>query len=206
MQSNEQQDFWSRKYAQEYIIKNSDFELSKGIKAWSKMLERTEQISTLLECGSNIGRNINFLNHVLPETDKSIIELSYEAFKIVTEKYKLDQAFNGTIVDSFFKPEEFDLVYTMGVLIHIHPDHLLDNLKKMYEYSSKYILIGEYFSRTPVMLEYQGEKDKLFKRDFGSYLIQHFDVKLLDYGFLWGYEYDHSGFDDITYWLFEKRN
>ena len=49
MQSNEQQDFWSRKYAKEYIIKNSDFELSKGIKAWSKMLERTEQIRTLLE-------------------------------------------------------------------------------------------------------------------------------------------------------------
>jgi hypothetical protein len=56
------------------------------------------------------------------------------------------------------------------------------------------------------MLEYQGEKDKLFKRDFGRYLMEHFDVKLLDYGFLWGHEYDHSGFDDITYWLFEKKS
>lgn len=204
MQLNEQQEFWSRKYAKDYISKNSDFELSKGIKAWSKMLDRTERINTLLECGSNIGRNINFLNFVLPETEKSIIELSLDAYKIVTEKYKLDQTYNGAIVDSSFKPATFDLVYTMGVLIHIHPDDLLDNLKKMYEYSSKYILIGEYFNRTPVMLEYQGEKDKLFKRDFGRYLMEHFDVKLLDYGFLWGHEYDHSGFDDITYWVFEK--
>jgi spore coat polysaccharide biosynthesis protein SpsF len=204
MGHNEQQDFWSRKYAKDYISKNSDFDLAKGIKAWSKMLERTEGISSLLECGSNIGRNINFLSYVLPESAKSLIELSSDAYKIVTEKYTISQSFNGSIVDSSFDQESFDLVFTIGVLIHIHPNDLLDNLKKMFEYSSKYILIGEYFNRTPVMLEYQGEKDKLFKRDFGRYLLEHFDVKLVDYGFLWGYEYDKSGFDDITYWVFEK--
>ena len=65
--------------------------------------------------------------------------------------------------------------------------------------------MGEYFSRTPVSIEYQGEKDKLFKRDFGKLFIENFDVKLLDYGFLWGHIYDVAGFDDVTWWLFEKR-
>ena len=38
--------------------------------------------------------------------------------------------------------------FSMVVLIHIDPENLLSNMKKMYELSEKYILIGEYFSRT----------------------------------------------------------
>lgn len=56
----------------------------------------------------------------------------------------------------------------MGVLIHINPDQLLDHMQKMYQYSRKYILMGEYFNRTPTSIEYRGESDKLFKRDFGK--------------------------------------
>ena len=78
-------------------------------------------------------------------------------------------------------------------------------LEKMFDYSEKYILIGEYFNRTPVMIEYQGEKDRLFKRDFGKLFMEKFPVRLVDYGFLWGHLFDRAGFDDITYWLFEKK-
>ena len=204
MSMNEQQAFWKEKYAGDYISKNSDFDLDRGIKGWAKMLERAENINSILECGSNIGRNINFLNHLLPGASKSLIEISPEAYKIVTSRYQIADSFNGPIVESSFN-KKFELVYTIGVLIHIHPNDLLDNMKKMYEHSSKYILIGEYFNRTPVMVEYQGEKDKLFKRDFGKYFLENFPVHLVDYGFLWGHLYDNAGFDDITYWLFEKK-
>ena len=78
-------------------------------------------------------------------------------------------------------------------------------MKKMYDYSKRYVLIGEYFNRTPTSIEYQGQPDKLFKRDFGKLFIENFDVKLVDYGFLWGHIYDKAGFDDITWWLFEKQ-
>lgn len=46
----------------------------------------------------------------------------------------------------------------------------------------------------------------LFKRDFGGFLQDHFDVRCLDYGFLWGREFDAGGFDDITWWIFAKKN
>ncbi|MDQ3073823.1 MAG: hypothetical protein M3Q97_11240 [Bacteroidota bacterium] len=145
------------------------------------------------------------LEHLLPSASKSIIEISPEAFRVVTSKYKLEEAYNGAILNSGFTRKQFDLVFSMGVLIHIHPDNLVENMRKMYDYSSRYILIGEYFNRTPVMIEYQGEKDKLFKCDFGKIFMENFDVKLVDNGFLWGYLYDDAGFDDITYWLFEKK-
>ena len=93
----------------------------------------------------------------------------------------------------------------MGVLIH-SPDDLLANIQKVINSSNRYIVVGEYFNRTPVELEYQGSRNKLFKRDFGKFILDNFggQLRLIDYGFLWGHIYDKGGFDDITWWVFEK--
>ena len=203
MSNTEQEKFWANDYAQEYMKKNSSFNQKLGQKCWEKMLSKIGEINSILECGCNIGRNINFLHNNLPNSKISIIEISAPAYNYVKKKFDIDQSFNGAIMDSNFQ-RTFDLVFTMGVLIHIHPDDLYANIKKMFDYSGRYILVGEYFNRTPVMIEYQGQKDKLFKRDFGKFLIKNFDVKLVDYGFLWGHIYDDAGFDDITWWLFQK--
>ena len=205
---NEQQHFWKNTYSENYIEKNSSFDVQGGVEVWEKMLlgcGEKANVATVLECGSNVGRNISFLNYALPNAQKSIIELSADAYQVVTDKYDLDRKFNGAIVDAPFDAASFDLVYIMGVLIHIHPDDVLANMQKMYDLSSNYILIGEYFNRTPITIEYQGELNKLFKSDFGKTFIENFDVDLVDYGFLWGHIYDSAGFDDITWWLFKKK-
>jgi spore coat polysaccharide biosynthesis protein SpsF len=204
--NSEQEMFWATTYADDYIKKNSEFDHTLGAVAWAKMLQKTQRggVSNYLECGCNIGRNITQIKLALPDAKPSIIEISEPAFKYVTTHHDFENAYNGPILDSNFEKEFFDLVFTLGVLIHINPDQLLEHMAIMYGYSKKYILIGEYFNRTPVSIEYQGEKDKLFKRDFGKLFIENFDVKLLDYGFLWGHIYDSAGFDDVTWWLFEK--
>ena len=200
---NEQQKFWSTTYATEYIEKNLTFNSDLGSECWQKMLSKSTDVKTILECGCNIGRNIGFLQSVKPKSEISIIEISKPAFEYVTSSFGLHKSFNGAIVDADFDIT-FDLVFSMGVLIHIHPDDLLANMQKMFDSSSRYILIGEYFSRTPQMIEYQGQSDRLFKRDFGKLFMDNFKVQLVDYGFLWGHVYDSAGFDDITWWLFEK--
>lgn len=201
---NEQQNFWKNEYALDYIEKNKNFNQPLGVEAWKKMLLKTQDINTILECGCNIGRNLGFLNKCKPDAAKSIIEISKPAFEFVSNQYVLANKFNGPITESNFVEGSFDLVFTIGVLIHIHPNDLLSNMKKMFCYSGKYILVGEYFNRTPVMIEYQGKLDRLFKSDFGKLFMENFDVKLVDNGFLWGHIYDSAGFDDITWWLFEK--
>jgi pseudaminic acid biosynthesis-associated methylase len=201
----EQINFWKNVYTDEYIKRNSDFDLRLGIEAWRTITKKiTEPISYFLECGSNIGRNINILNHVYPDASKSIIEVAEKPYQIVTSTYRLEHSFNGPLIESKFPDNIFDFVFTNSVLIHIHPDELLANMQKMYNYSNKYILISEYFNRTPTMIEYRGELNKLFKSDFGKTFIANFDVTLVDYGFLWGHIYDNAGFDDITFWLFKK--
>lgn len=203
--NSEQEQFWAEKYAEEYIARNSSFDHAKGAEAWQLMLRETTGIATYLECGCNIGRNIAQLGLAYPQFIPSIIEISPPAFKFVTSQHEFAHAFNGAILESNFEKNSFDLVFTMGVLIHINPDQLLEHMKKMFDYSRKYILMGEYFNRTPTSIEYRGERDRLFKRDFGKLFIENFDASLVDYGFLWGHLYDEAGFDDITWWLFEKR-
>jgi pseudaminic acid biosynthesis-associated methylase len=201
----EQERFWAETYATDYIKKNSDFDAVGGVDAWQKMLSKTHGIESILECGCNIGRNLKFLNEVNPAASKSIIEISKPAFDFVTSTMEIQNSFNGSIIESDLKPHSFDLTFTIGVLIHIHPDNLIANMRKIFDYSKKYILMGEYFNRVPMMIEYQGQKDKLFKCDFGKLFIENFNVSIVDYGFLWGHLYDKAGFDDITWWLFEKK-
>jgi len=201
---NEQETFWRQQYAAEYARKNASFDQALGVRGWQEMLRKTQAVHSILECGSNIGGNIGFLNECLPHASKSIIELNPAAYAVVSQTYQLAHAFNGTILESDFPTDSFDLVFTRGVLIHIHPDDLAANMERMLRYSRRYVLIAEYFNRTPTMIEYQNQADRLFKRDFGKFFLERFPVQVVDYGFLWGHIYDRAGFDDITWWLFDK--
>ena len=158
MTRNEQEKFWTETYEAEYQERNNTFDQNLGVKCWKKMLSKADSISSFLECGSNIGRNLGFFEILNPKAKKSIIEISDTAYNHVLKKYNLHQHFLGSIIDSDFEKQSFDLVFTTQVLIHIHPDNLLKNMEKMYEYSNKYILINEYFNRTPISIEYRGKR------------------------------------------------
>ena len=132
--SNPQELFWKKNYAKSYIAKNRRFDQKKGVEGWKIMLKKAKGVSSILECGCNIGRNIGFLKKVLPQAEKSVIEISKPAFDFVTKKHRLKNAFHGAICDSHFEGQ-FDLVFTVGVLIHIHPKDLLTNMRKLYSHS-----------------------------------------------------------------------
>lgn len=196
--------FWKEEYRDDYMKKNAEFDSVLGVEAWKLMVKNTQSISSIVECGCNIGRNIDFLKQINPDYDISAIDVNEKAINFVKEKYNISDSFIGRIEDASFKNNKYDLAFTMGVLIHVHPDELLATAKKVVDMSKKYVLIGEYFNRTPTMIPYQGKENLLFKRDFGKYFLENFDLEVIDYGFLWGYYYDVAGFDDFTWWLFKK--
>jgi pseudaminic acid biosynthesis-associated methylase len=200
-----QEDFWTNRIAESYAEDNSDFDEQLGLMAWERILSKIKKIdiSSYLDCGSNTGRNIAFLSKILPGATANIVELAKGPYEKCLRTFQIEDSFLGPIKDAKFDAK-FDLVFSIAVLIHVNPDDLIESMKRMYQMSSRYILIGEYFNRTPVMINYRGEDDKLFKRDFGKLFIEEFDCKIVDYGFLWGHEFDTAGFDDITYWIFEK--
>lgn len=197
--------FWVDEYAEEYSSKNRDFDNELGKRGWAVILDKAKlEKKTYLELGCNIGRNLDQLSLLDPELNPSVVEINPKALEFVQSRHALQQSFCGPAQEAGFPSAYFELVFTCGVLIHVPPNDLLDVMAKMYQWSSRYIVVAEYFNRTPISIEYQGRPDLLFKRDFGAMFIDNFEVNLVDYGFLWGRIYDSAGFDDVTWWLFEK--
>ena len=130
--NSEQEEFWAKAYADDYIKKNSSFDHALGAMGWTKMIGNVSaEISNYLECGCNIGRNLEQLKKVIPTAKPSVIEISKPAFDFVTSHYPIEHAFNGAILDSRLSLNYFELVFTMGVLIHINPDQLLQNMQRI---------------------------------------------------------------------------
>lgn len=81
--------------------------------------------SNILEIGCNCGRNLNHLNKA-GYKNLSGIEINNEALTLLHEIFPELSAelINGSIEDNilFFKDYQFDVVYTMAVIQHIHID------------------------------------------------------------------------------------
>ena len=111
--------------------------------------------------------------HFFPEAQKSVVEISVEAIKILEKQFPALTIQNSSIVGCNLNEGAFDMSVVMGVLIHIHPSDLLANIQKVIDSSNRYIVVGEYFNRTPIELEYQGSRNKLFKCDFGKFILEN---------------------------------
>jgi hypothetical protein len=102
--NSNQEQFWAQTYADEYIKRNSNFDHELGAEGWKLILDKaSNNISTYLECGCNIGRNITQLGMAYPALKPSIIEISEPAFQFVTSQHTFEHAFNGAILDSNFE-------------------------------------------------------------------------------------------------------
>ena len=206
----EQELFWEGEFGNEYIKRNTAKDWgglqSAKISDFSVFLRSSRGIKTSLEFGGNIGLNEVALATLIPNIKMSVVEINETAAKQCSN-IPNTRVYRQSIFD-FDTTERFDLTFTCAVLIHINPDMLDVVYEKLYTYSSKYILIAEYYNPTPVEVEYRGNNGKLFKRDFaGEILDKYKDLELIDYGF----RYYRGGFsipvtDDLTWFLMEKTN
>ena len=198
----EQETFWAEEFGKDYIDRNNSLELhASNLEFFSKVIRSMSVNPTsILELGANIGMNIKALNALLPGSKFRAVEINANACQ---ELKKLDcEVFEKSILD--FRPSfKSDLVFTKGVLIHINPQELENVYKLMYESSSRYLLVAEYYNPSPIAISYRGLADRLFKRDFAGEMLNLFsDLKLVDYGFL--YHRGQFAQDDITWFLMEK--
>jgi len=204
---NKQEYFWKHKIATDYIEDNSFFLEDLGKQAWITMLGTIDlnSVHSIADLGSNIGRNVKFLKAIHETPSFYAYDINCKALEALEQQFPdvTTKCCSLLSLHSFELPK-VDLVFTSQVLIHIAPENLEKAMRNIYNLSNKYILISEYFNRTPTYVNYRGESDVLFKRDFGSMFLDLFQAKCLGYGFLWGREYDSAGFDDVTYWVFEK--
>jgi len=201
----EQEQFWASEFGDEYISRNQDKELiASNTALFASILKKTRGVQSIIEFGSNIGNNLHAIRTLLPYVDLSAIEINASAVEHLKKIENLT-IHHQSILD-FIPKEKKDFVFIKGVLIHINPDMLPEVYQKLYETSSRYICIAEYYNPTPMELNYRGHAEKMYKRDFAGEVLDIYpDLELVDYGFV--YHRDpvfEQG--DITWFLLEKKS
>jgi spore coat polysaccharide biosynthesis protein SpsF len=198
----EQEYFWAGEFGDNYISRNNDKNIiAANVNLFSKILEKTKDVRSIIEFGANIGNNIDAIKCLFPNCDFSAVEINKKASDILRGKNV--KVYNVSILD-FITDQKSDLCFTKGVLIHIAPEELHIVYKKLYETSKRYILIAEYYNPVPIEVNYRSHEGKLFKRDFaGELLDKYSDLSLVEYGF--AYHKDNNFLqDDLTWFLMKK--
>lgn len=200
----EQEAFWAGDFGSQYINRNpTDFELAARLAMFTKIMNRTENVRSLIELGANIGNNLRVLHQLLSGAALAAVEINQDAVDVLRQ-------WGGAEVHAHsilnFRPNrQYDLSLVSGVLIHMDPRVLPQVYDLLHQLSKRYICVIEYYNPAPVEIPYRGHSGKLFKRDFAGEMLDRFrDLRLLDYGFV--YHRDNNfPLDDLTWFLLEKR-
>jgi pseudaminic acid biosynthesis-associated methylase len=205
MSDNKQLNHWTGIAGHEYIERNdfADYKLEQGVTAYKRILKGLT-FNSLLEVGANIGLNLWFINGIKYK-ELYAVEPYKEAYnRLISQNlFHLKEAYNCSGYDIPLNDGEIDIVMTSGVLIHVAPDNLKRMTDEIVRVSKKYIICSEYFSYNPETIPYRGQTGLLFKRDFGKWYVDNYNLKCVNYGFLW--ESELPIFNNLTWWVFEKQ-
>lgn len=202
-----QVEFWRGEFGDAYTDRNlaTPEQLAARISMWSDILKPMvgRMPRSILEVGCNLGINLRALRALTQATFYAVEPIEKAREILVRDGVVEAKNVRGGVAQNIEFPDGVaDLAFTSGVLIHIHPDHLLAACSEIYRCSSRYIVCVEYFSDKPEVIPYRGALDKLFKRDFGGFWMDNFpDLAILATGFAWKRT---TGLDNLTWWLFEK--
>lgn len=174
--SNEQMNMWAGKFGAEYTVRNSyafpemeeHFRLQHGLtrsEMFADALKDIPKDSSILEVGTNIGLQLECLKS-LGFSHLTGFDIQIEAVRRAKSRIAGIEVLQSSALELPFKDNSFDLVFTSGVLIHIHPDNLKKVMSEMHRVSNKYILGFEYFSENLTEIEYRGNKNLLWKADY----------------------------------------
>lgn len=182
-------DTWNSEFGAEYTDRNphsietldAHYKKSFGITRTAlntEFLDGLPRDCTILEVGCNVGTQLRGLQS-LGFNQLTGVELQDYA---VRKAKQLSPELPFARADATglpFADEQFDLVFTSGVLIHIPPDILPSVLSEIHRCSKRYIWGWEYFSEDPVEVPYRGQSGLLWKRDFARTYVDAFaDVSL----------------------------
>jgi len=193
---------WRGKFGDVYNQRNDAVHLGRQ-PFWEDVLAEF-RVRRVLEVGCNNGGNLRWITRALRPDGVVGIDINFGALKALRRNVPGAQALWGRAQQLPFRDGSFDLVLTVGVLIHQPPAALPAAMAEIVRCSRRYILCGEYFSPVPTSVPYRGQPGALFKRNFEVLYQQLFpSLALRKQGFLPRKE---GGWDDITYWIFEKQN
>lgn len=207
--NNMQLNNWIEQFGKEYTDRNnlSLEELEKLYKENygftrtelnALFLDKIDRSKKILEIGSNIGMQLLCLQKM---GFKNLYGIEPQEYAVQLTK---DRTININIIkgDAFdvpFKDEFFDIVFTSGVLIHIHKQNIKKAIREIYRCSNKYIWGFEYYADKYTEIPYRGQKNLLWKANFPKIYMDTFpDLKIVEIKF---FKYLENNNIDVMYLL-----
>jgi len=129
----------------------------------------------ICEAGCNIGNNLRGF----PINSKVYgFDMSKHALEKAKSRYPSFHFKEGNLNNIPFKDEMFDLVFTRGVLVHIHNDDLDKMLIELLRISKKWVFNLEYFGEDGNMINWKRGDDLLWHRNMKEQWNK-FDVEIV---------------------------
>ncbi len=127
---------------------------------------------SILEVGCNVGNQLALLTSM---GFTHLTGMDIQDYALARAKERLPQAtlLQGSALALPFPDNVFDLVFTSGVLIHIHPSHLPTVFREVCRVSQSMIWGLEYFAETPTEIPYHGQRQLLWKAPFADLYRQY---------------------------------
>jgi pseudaminic acid biosynthesis-associated methylase len=190
---------WGGEFGDAYVERNREA-WKKREAFWGELLSEFPA-ERALEVGCNVGANLHWVAERLRPENVFGVDVNLKALAELRQRMPGVNAVAAAGRDLPFRDRWFDLTFTMGVLIHQPEETLPLVMAEVVRCSRRYVLCGEYFADSTVEVAYRGQSGALFKRDYRRLYQELFpELRLRKTGFL-GRD---AGWDDVTYWVFEK--
>ena len=190
---------WAGEFGDAYSDRNA--EAGIGRNAFWDMLLSKYPVRRVLEVGCNTGANLQWIAPQLPPGETYGIDVNHEALSRLRKRVPTVNALVSPARELPFRDRWFDLSFTTGVLIHQPESTLPLVMAEIMRVSRRLVLCGEYYAADTIEVPYRGMHGALFKRDYGRLYGELFpELRLIDQGVLGRAE----GWDEVTWWLFER--
>ena len=144
-----------------------------------RFLEAVPKDARILEVGCNIGTQLLVLKE-MDFTDLSGVEIQSYALQGAKERLGDAQILSASALSLPFADQEFDLVFTSGVLIHIAPVDLPTALAEIHRCTKKWVWGMEYYAPQMTEVVYRGNSNLLWKTDYSRLYLDTFaDLELV---------------------------
>ena len=189
MKDTKQQTFWKSSFGRQYTDRSTltPAEVDKLYLAVNGVKRSTVnknflgglKLNSILEVGCNVG---NILRMLKKADYGNLYGIEIQPYA-VGKAHQIAPELNiieGSAFDIPFKDGYFDLVYTSGVLMHIHPRDIKKALREIYRVTKKYIWGFESTADAYEEVEYRGNASCFWKANFVQMYLDLFpDLKLI---------------------------